>query len=309
MDLILLVAYGMVGLTTFLLVKAIWGFEMEIQERGQEGVLEGGQPQSPLGRVVLAHARFAGRIVGALVPRPKSEDAIDPNMMLGWVQILRRKIDRALVAAGQPYHLTGNEILGSVPLGLVVGMVVGIYLYMLTERRVLLFPFPFLGAAWPLVWLRDTLERRRLLVRRALPLCADMLTLSVEAGLDFTAALARMVSRLPPGPLADEIGQTLREIRMGKTRKDSFKGLSDRLQMDEVTNLCSALVQADEIGASMGHILRVQSEELRQRRFRRAERAAMEAPVKMIFPLVAFIFPTVFIVIFGPILIRVLTSS
>lgn len=307
MESVELVMYGMVGITTFVLVKAIWGFEMEIQERGKEGV-EAIQPETTLARLVLSHMRFMGRIVGWLVPRPKSDKEIDPSLVIGWLQLLRRRLDRTLIAAGQPHRLIGNDVLGGVPLGAFIGVVVASYLYFLTGRRILLFPFPVLGFFWPFVWLRDRLRKRQNLIRRALPLCADMLTLSVEAGLDFTAALARMVSRLPAGPLTDEIAQTLREIRMGKTRKESFRDLSDRVHMDEVTNLTSALIQADEIGASMGHILRVQSEELRQRRFRRAEKAAMEAPVKMLFPLVAFIFPTVFVVIFGPLLIRYIYS-
>lgn len=307
MDGMILIMYGMVGLTTFVLVKAIWGFEQEIQERGQEGA-EAALPETAVARIVLAHMRFAGRIIAVLVPRPRNHQSIDAGLVIGWLQLLRQRLDKSLVAAGSPYRLTGNDVLGGAPLGFLVGLALSCYLYWLTERRILLFPFPILGLFWPFFWLRDRLVKRQNLIRRGLPLCADMLTLSVEAGLDFTAALARMVGRLPPGPLTDEISQTLREIRMGKTRKESFRDLSERVQMDEITNLTSALIQADEIGASMGHILRIQSEELRSRRFRRAEKAAMEAPIKMLFPLVAFIFPTVFVVIFGPLLIRYLYS-
>ncbi len=307
MDAALWVMYGMVGLTTFVLVKAIWGFEVEIQERGQEGY-EAVQPESPLVRLVLAHVRVSGRIAGALIPCPKANEAVDTGSLLGWIQVLRARTDRNLEAAGHPHHLSGNDILGACPLGFLAGLALSTYLYVLTERRILLFPFPIIGWFWSLIWLRDRVEKRKKLIRRALPLCADMLTLSVEAGLDFTAALARMVSRMPAGPLTDEVATTLREIRMGKTRREAFRALSDRVQMDEMTNLTSALIQADEIGASMGHILRIQSEDLRQRRFRRAERLAMEAPVKMVFPLVGFIFPTVFIVIFGPLFIRYMAS-
>ncbi|MBI3271011.1 MAG: type II secretion system F family protein [Planctomycetes bacterium] len=301
-DRVLYVAYGLLGTTVFLLVQAMWGFEREIQERGLEGEQAGAQRLSGLGRMLVVHVRWAGRVF-SLVP-PITAATQDPGFLLRTFHGFRARIDRSLVAAGKPYALSANDILGGIPVGFAFGFCVGFCLYLMTDRRFLLFPFPFLGVFYPMIWLRDQVLRRHNKIRRVLPFCMDLLTLSVEAGLDFAAALSRIITKLPAGPLADEVGLTLRELRMGKTRKEAFRDLANRIALDEVTNLCAALIQVEEIGASLGHILRVQAEELRQRRFRRAEKAAMEAPVKMLFPLIAFIFPTVFVVIFGPIIIR-----
>ncbi|HEY8207537.1 MAG TPA: type II secretion system F family protein, partial [Myxococcaceae bacterium] len=130
----------------------------------------------------------------------------------------------------------------------------------------------------------------------------DLLTLSVEAGLDFTAALAKVVEKGKTGPLRDELQLVLKQLKMGKTREEALKAMVARVDLAPLTMFVMALVQADRMGTSLGKVLRIQSTQLRQDRTQRAEKMAGEAPVKMLFPLIACIFPTVFMILFGPII-------
>ncbi|HRR82210.1 MAG TPA: type II secretion system F family protein [Planctomycetota bacterium] len=168
----------------------------------------------------------------------------------------------------------------------------------------LVLPFVLLGYLMPWIWLRDRERARKKAIRKDLPYALDLLTLSVEAGLDFTAALARIVRRRPGRPLSQELGETLRQIQIGVPRAVALRDLNERVHMEEIFSVTSALIQADELGASLGPILRVQADTFRVRRAQAAEKQAMEAPVKLLFPLICFFFPATFIVIFGPIFIR-----
>ena len=167
-----------------------------------------------------------------------------------------------------------------------------------------ILPFALLGYIMPWVWLRDRERARKKAIRRALPYALDLLTLSVEAGLDFTAAMARIVRRRPDSPLSEELSETLRQVQMGVPRSAALRDLNERVRMEEIFSVTSALIQADELGASLGPILRVQADTFRVRRAQAAEKQAMEAPVKLLFPLICFFFPATFIVLFGPIFIQ-----
>jgi len=202
------------------------------------------------------------------------------------------------------------ELLGLwMVIGIIVMMLSLVYYVMLgyywpgTLPAVVL-PFLLLGYLMPWIWLRDRERARKKAIRRDLPYALDLLTLSVEAGLDFTSALARIVRRRPDRPLSQELGETLRQIQMGVPRADALRDLNERVRMEEIFSVTSALIQADELGASLGPILRVQADTFRVRRAQAAEKQAMEAPVKLLFPLICFFFPATFIVIFGPIFLR-----
>ena len=140
-----------------------------------------------------------------------------------------------------------------------------------------------------------------------LPDVVDLLTVSLEAGLGFDAALSKLISK-KTGILANELHRSLEEIRLGKTRREALKGVTERLVIDELNVLINSILQAEKLGISMVQILRIQSHEIRQKRKQRAEETAMKAPIKMLFPLVLFIFPSLFIVLLGPALIQFLTT-
>jgi tight adherence protein C len=157
-----------------------------------------------------------------------------------------------------------------------------------------------LAAALPFVWLRDRVAGRHDEILRDLPYDLDLLTLSVEAGLDFTAAVQKVVDRGKRGPLRDELQAFLAALRMGKTRAGALAAMGERVGLPELASVVSALVQADHLGTGLARTLRAQAEQLRVERFQRAETRAGEAPVRMLVPLVLFVFPTLWIVLGAP---------
>ncbi len=149
--------------------------------------------------------------------------------------------------------------------------------------------------------LRKTREHR---ILRALPGAVDVLSLSVEAGLEFLIAMRRLVERCAEGPLRDELTTILNDIRIGRSRADALKAFGQRVEIAEVSSFVSVLVQADMLGASIGPVLRQQAEAMRIERFQRAEKSGARATQKILFPLVLFIFPAVLIVIIGPVALQ-----
>lgn len=162
---------------------------------------------------------------------------------------------------------------------------------------------------YPQSWLKQAIALRHKLILRALPFVIDLLTLSVEAGLDFMTAIKNIVTRHAPDPLGEELSRVLFEIQLGKTRREALRTMADRIRQPDIQSLVTALVQADEMGVSIGAILRVQSDQIRTRRFMRAEKLANEAPVKMLFPLVACIFPAVFLILLGPVIMQLVRQA
>lgn len=160
------------------------------------------------------------------------------------------------------------------------------------------------GFAFPAIWLRDRIQLRRRETLKTLPFFLDIVTLCVEAGLNLTGALTQAVAKGPAGALQGELSRVLRDVRAGKPRVDALRSFADRMNEPAITNLVSALIQAETLGMNLGPILRAQSEQRRAERFARAEKLAMEAPVKLLFPLIAFIFPCTFLVLGFPIAMK-----
>lgn len=140
-------------------------------------------------------------------------------------------------------------------------------------------------------------------IQKALPDMLDLLTMSVEAGLGFDRALSKVIES-KKGPLAEEFSVVLQEIRVGRPRREALRDLSERLKLPEVSRLIGAILQAEQLGTGMAKTLRVQAEQLRLARRQRAEEAAMKAPIKILFPLVLFVFPALFVVLLGPAIIQ-----
>ena len=154
----------------------------------------------------------------------------------------------------------------------------------------------------PEIWLYRAVKQRHLSIQRSLPFVLDLLTLSVEAGMDFIGALQRNCKLRRLDPLNEELLRMTKEIQVGSSRKEALRGMAERVCQPDLKAVAFALIQADELGVSIGSILRIQSEQLRGKRFDRAEKLAAEAPVKMLGPLMLCIFPAVFIILLGPIL-------
>lgn len=166
-----------------------------------------------------------------------------------------------------------------------------------------------LGWIFPDLWLHRTIKARHLSIMKALPFVLDVLTLSVEAGMDFISALQRNCKSRKPDPLNEELLRMTKEIQIGVTRKEALKKMADRVQERNLKIVANSLIQADELGVSIGSILRIQSQELHSRRFDRAENLAAQAPVKMLGPLLLCIFPAVFIILLGPLLMQAMKGS
>lgn len=219
------------------------------------------------------------------------------------------KLIQELLFAGNPGNLTPSEFLG-IQYTLAFGLpsllaVILISLGFEGFRLVLIVSaFGMAGFYLPKFYLKTKSRQRRDEIEKTLPDALDLLTVSVEAGLGFDSALAK-VSAKTKGPLAQEFIRVLQEIKMGKPRRDALKDLTLRCQSDDLANFISSIIQADQLGVSIGNVLRLQSEQMRLAKRQRSEEKAMKAPVKMLIPLVLFIFPTLFIVLLGPALIQI----
>ncbi len=161
-----------------------------------------------------------------------------------------------------------------------------------------------IGFSLPLFWLRSAVRSRQRLIVKSLPDAMDLITTCVEAGLGLDAALAK-VSEQMKGPLAKEFAQTLREVSMGRLRREALSDLGQRTGVPELISFVNAIIQAEQLGVSIAHVLKVQSDQMRTHRRQRAEQLAHEAPIKMMFPLVMCIFPAFMLVILGPAVIRI----
>jgi tight adherence protein C len=219
-----------------------------------------------------------------------------PERYLAALQLRIRK-------AGHPGEFKPSEIVALMQLSAFVFLLIGIAITLWLNLGFFVAPLLALlfGAVYPLIWLNDRVNARHHAITRALPYNLDLLTLSVEAGLDFAAAIGKVVEKGRKGPLADELGITLKELKLGKTREEALRNLAGRVDLSSLSTFVSALVQADKMGTPLGKILRILSTQMRVERTQRAEKLANEAPVKLLLPLIGCIFPTIFIMLFGPI--------
>lgn len=219
------------------------------------------------------------------------------------------KLDILIAQAGRPYDMSPVDfrllqmaLLVACP---AIGVLYGAFLMKLSMGTNVLIVLGAVLAAWrlPYVFLSGKVKSRARSALRDLPDVVDLLTVSLEAGLGFDSALGKLVAK-KEGVLTSEFQRCLEEIRLGKTRRESLTGVRDRIVLDELRSLIGSILQAERLGVGMVQVLRVQSVELRDRRKQRAEEQAMKAPIKMLFPLIIFVFPCLFIVLLGPVLIQ-----
>jgi tight adherence protein C len=220
------------------------------------------------------------------------------------------RVDAKLERAGYPAGLRGADWVGVKFLAL-IGFAVLFFLLglLLTQQPVVALLFLAVGGVIgyiaPEFWLGRRIRARSETMVLDLPDVLDLLTISVEAGLGFDAALAKVVEKME-GPLVDEFSQALSEVRMGRPRREALRDVAARADAQPVSNFIGAIVQAEQLGVPIAKVLQIQSNQLRIERRQRAEEAAAKAPVKMLFPMVGCIFPTIFIVILGPAIVTVM---
>jgi len=219
--------------------------------------------------------------------------------------------EKRLAMAGNPGDLRvtdwmGVKILVGIATGaimfllfglLVAGLMAGVFLGMLGFG---------IGFLLPEFWLGGKIKARQKIILKMIPDTLDLLTISVRAGLGFDAALAKVVEKLP-GPLTDEFRRALAEVRVGKARRDALRDMVPRTNVAPLSAFIGAIIQAEQLGVSISKVLQVQSDQLRIERRQRAEEMAAKAPIKMLFPLVGCIFPSLFIVILGPAMLSIVS--
>lgn len=216
------------------------------------------------------------------------------------VEEIRHKLD----LAGNPNNWTVSDFLG------LRGLVAIVTATLLTLLSLALHSDPaftllFLGVGGvigfflPVFWLGRKIRRRQHLIQRQLPDAMDLLTISVESGLGFDGAMAKVTQKWD-NELSRAFARAISEIRVGKLRREALRDMAHRIEVPDFTNFIAAIIQADQLGVSIAKVLRIQSEQMRIKRRQRAEELANQAPIKMLIPLTFLIFPSIFIVLLGP---------
>ncbi|GAB4068334.1 type II secretion system F family protein [Angustibacter speluncae] len=291
---VLLVAVSAAALSVFMLTGAF-----VLRSTGKTGVARSLE--------LIEHVHVRHEV--AKQDLPARERLVDPVLRAG-LGLGRRltpsgqqaRLQHRLDIAGNPGTWTPERVLASKGAGLLVGVLLGAFMLLKTG----VFPglawlggFAAVGFWMPDLLLYNSGLKRQQSLQRSTPDALDMLTVCVEAGLGFDAALAH-VARNTSGPIAGEFARILQEMQIGKSRVEAFQALTERTTVPELHTLVSALVQADKLGIPVANVLRSQAHEMRTKRRQRAEEQAQKVPVKILFPLVLCVFPALFVVILGP---------
>ncbi|MFA7494993.1 MAG: type II secretion system F family protein [Acidithiobacillus sp.] len=247
---------------------------------------------------------------------PSPRDYMDPlpkGLRLLWplVQFVRSTLivfvperlllrtQRRLQRAGVNYLLSAREFVSLKFISALVPLLVGL---LIDHAFGLMSIWPLVmgmlvASFYPDLWLTEQAKRRSRRILKELPVYLDFITLMIEGGLNLTSAMQVAVEKGPPGPLRNEFSVMIRDLRAGTPKMDIFRRFGERVPLQEVRSLVSVLIQSEERGGDLGPVLRAQAEQRREERFLRAEKLALEAPVKLLAPLVVFIFPITFLML------------
>lgn len=224
---------------------------------------------------------------------------------------LLANVQQQLLMAGSPMSLNAFVTFWAVLLATFGGMGLMAFVLlppeMMIQKLVAIPMLLMLGWMFPRMWLKGKIGARQKMVLKGLPDAMDLVTTCVEAGLGLDAALARVAEKTD-GPFAAELRYMMRDVALGKLRREAMQELAQRIGVEELSTFIMSIVQAEQLGVGIAQVLRVQSDQLRTKRRQKAEKSAHEAPIKMLFPLVFFIFPAFLIVILGPAGIRIAES-
>jgi tight adherence protein C len=248
--------------------------------------------RSALERLVLP---FAGKVISSI-------GRLTPLDLYG-------RVNRLIVLAGNPPSLTAERIVAFKIVFAIVGLVAGIAVSSFLPFKGILIVmavavFALIGYTAPSAAVAARASKRQKEIRKALSDTMDLLTISVEAGLGFDAALGQVVRNVP-GPLSEEISRMLQEMQIGVSRTEALRHLTDRTEVPELDGFVLSMIQADKYGVGVAKVLRAQATELRQKRRQRAEETAQKVPLKLLFPMIFMVLPAMFIVILGPGIIKI----
>lgn len=224
----------------------------------------------------------------------------------------REKIESKILTAGLSKELNVDEFIGLQFLWGLLFPTLLIFLNFTLELGYSFFPlvlFGFVGVYFPHLHVETERKKRYQSVIVDLPFFIDLLALSTEAGLDFIGSIQRVVEKAENSVLADELSQVLRDLKLGSTRADALRKMAERLDMSEITSFVTVLIDADSTGASIGNVLKQQSTQMRLERFTRAEKEGAKASQTILIPMMIFILPAIFIMVFGPIIIQFVSGG
>ena len=272
----------------------------EFAESGKPTTLEEIELSQPfVERVIYPIARQLGELALRFTPQNAIQDTA-------------QKLERA----GNPGNIDPTLFFAFRIIGLVGGF--GLLLFMgsvapedsALSQRGLLYAIPvgIFGFYMPELMLRSKIERRQKAIRKAMPDALDLLTICVEAGLGFDAAMAKVFEKWD-NELGRAFGRVIREIQLGKLRREALRDMSERLGIAEMTSFVAAVIQSEQLGVSMAHVLRIQSDQMRVKRRQRAEEEAHKAPIKMLIPMALLIFPAICIVLMTPAVLIILQQG
>jgi tight adherence protein C len=207
-----------------------------------------------------------------------------------------------------PSQFWGMRVLAPVVMGGIFFLLLTVSQQPLNKRVMFSGVAAIIGFLYPQMWLNSKIRSRQDAIIKALPDALDLLSICVEAGLGFDSAMDRVDEKWDD-PLANEFGRVIREIQLGKMRRDALRDMADRIDVPDVTSFIAAIIQTEQLGVSISKVLKIQSEQMRMKRRQRAEEKAHQAPIKMLIPMVFLIFPSIYIVLLGPAVITVMESG
>jgi tight adherence protein C len=292
----------------FLLVFALASLGLAAFLIGEVATLPARQREGNLRRASnYGRARGRASVQGQESFRERAVEPMKMGMAHAVLKLSPRmtvdKVSRRLMGAGVGRTISPTSFLASKALFGVGGFVGGTFLGGMTGNGtlgiLLAILFAFVGFMLPDLFVSFKARSRRDEIRAELPDALDLLAVSVEAGLGFDAAISKLTEHME-GPLIEEFALTLGEMRIGESRSNALQKMVDRVQAPELAAFVRAIIQADQLGISLGRILRVQATDTRNKRQAAAEEKAMKAPIKMLFPTALFIFPSMFLIILGP---------
>lgn len=298
-SLTLLVAYCFIGAGVYMMARMFFHQE---EARSAKQLLGEEEKDRKASNIVIKYSRpFFSRYVVPIVRGLKIDD---------YRKILKRK----LIAAGMDEEFTPDELF-AFKLFLIIGCPA--FVAFVNSSYVGDFGLPWytlplfsvLGFYYPDLMLNSAKTARQSAVRRAMPFIVDLLALSTEAGLDFLGAIGKVTEKARPSPLVEEFAQVLKEIKIGSSRAEALQEMSSRLDMQEISSFVAILISADQMGASIGKVLRQQSEQIRTQRFLAGEKEGAKASQKIMIPMFMFILPAIILMIFGPFALSMMANG
>ena len=292
--------FTVIGCATFWVLNVFYREKIEIQQRIKRYVVSTDKQSTLIEGTLyerLFQPMFGGLdgFIGRVTPKHYVE-----------------QLDKSLREAGNPMNLNANSCI-SMQIGAIIIEIIGVIsiwiAFAVPVSKIMLILSALIGLTYifPGLYLKQLIKERQHEIEKSLPDAIDLLTVSIEAGLSFDGAMSKLVEKMS-GVLVSEFAIVLKEMKMGISKRDALKSMIERVPVANLITFVGAIIQADQLGVSIGNVLRIQSNIMRQKRRQKASELAMKAPIKMLFPMVLFILPTIFIVLLGPVLIKVMQA-